>query len=720
MKNKNIILSLALISAFNTAFAEDMREVDIGESVVNEVLMRSSLDELNRNVYTIDRDFITDKGFRDSESIFRYTPFISLSNTGLGANLDLRGQGNKANTNVQVLINGVYSNMLDSSHGVTPLNTLSPSSIEAIEILPGGGAVRYGNGTRGGVVNILTRKRFDKLFYSIGANYSLFSSTTGSNYNVDAKYGDKFGDFHLNVGAAYINKQGPRKYDHIVGGQANLGLLYDLTPGSALVFDADFYRGGIRISPNNSFMVDMNPANDKVSVSKDDRIKQGNGSLYNEQTRFTTSFGYEGNVSDFLKMDAKIFYHYNRIDYKDSVTILSRYSGMSNVSADQSGSFFDDQKAGLYMNLDLKHDNGRFLLGFESLYQMSKRTMNQHILASATTGTIRLYDHTMYIPFEGNKWTNALYAIEKYDFTDRFSLTGGARYDYSIYDVDANYDSRIRMDMVMLPTGNNIISRIINATAQKNNYKKYFHNFALELTPSYRYSNDGVLYAKYERGFFSPSPNSMLQRDGSDYLTTDLKKETYDTFEVGLKDYFFDSVTFSSSIFYTQTNNEFYTIGNAHKPGGVEWDSYDKTTRIGFEVASEQFFGIVTLNESLSVVDARVIDEDQKGRIPNVYNYKATIGASVEVVNDVNLYLQNAFLGKQKVIGQEESLKPYSLTDIGVNAKFGNFSLGLGVRNLFDTFYYDYYNADANDTIAGYAYLTGAGRTFFLEGRYEF
>ena len=245
-------------------------------------------------------------------------------------------------------------------------------------------------------------------------------------------------------------------------------------------------------------------------------------------------------------------------------------------------------------------------------------------------------------------------------------------------------------------------------------------NFALEFSPSYRYSDDGVLYAKYERGFFSPSPNSMLQRDGRTYEVTNLKKETYDTFEVGLKDYFFDSVTFSSSIFYTQTNNEFYTIGNAHSPTGVEYGNYDKTTRIGFEVASEQFFGIVTLNESLSVVDARIRDEDQKGRIPNVYNYKATIGASVEVVNDVNLYLQNAFLGKQKVIGQEESLKPYSLTDIGVNAKFGNFSLGLGVRNLFDTFYYDYYNADADDTIAGYAYLTGAGRTFFLEGRYEF
>lgn len=110
----------------------------------------ASLDELNRNTYTLDKSQITDKGYTSSTTIFQYMPFVGLNDTGLGSNIDLRGQGARANTSVQVLINGVYANMLDSSHGVTPLNTLSPASIESIEILPGGGAVMYGNGTRGG------------------------------------------------------------------------------------------------------------------------------------------------------------------------------------------------------------------------------------------------------------------------------------------------------------------------------------------------------------------------------------------------------------------------------------------------------------------------------------------------------------------------------------------------------------------------------------------
>ncbi|NDJ27250.1 TonB-dependent receptor [Campylobacter sp. MIT 12-8780] len=716
---KKHLFSFACVIACSGVALADEPLHRLDASVISGSSMISKLDELNRNVYTIDKNSLLDKGFKDTESAFRYMPFVNLSNTGLGSNLDLRGQGNKANTSVQVLINGVYANMLDSSHGVTPLNTLSPSSIEEIELLPGGGAVRYGNGTRGGVVNIITRRRFDDPFLSAGLNFSHNSATFGNNYNADVRYGDKFGDTHVNVGAALINKRGPRSYDKTSGGQGNFGVLYDINPGESIIFDADFFKGSIHTSPNNSFLDNANP-------SKDDRQRQGNGRLHNEQTRFTTSLGYENEYSEELKFDAKVFYHYNRIDYKDSVTRLNDYAYNSMIlsgvtSADQSGSFFDDQKIGFNTNLQYDHGTGKFLAGFESLYQMSKRTMNQRIFWSGSASmngsiTVTRYDHAMRIPFEGNKWTNALYMIEKYDFTDKFSLTGGGRYEFAHYDIDANYHNDMLLSMTMpTPPGtpmNQNIAYSVNGSLTDN-----LHNFAFELTPSYKYSDTGTIYAKYERGYFSPSPNSMLKRSGRAYQTTDLKKETYDTFELGLKDFFFDTITYSGSVFYTQTRNEFYTIGNAHSPTGVEYGNYDKTRRYGFEVASEQFLGILSLNESFSYVDAKI-----KGgsKIPNVYTYKATLGASVEVVQDTSVWVQNAFFGKQKVTGQNESLKAYSLSDIGVSTKVGQVSLSAGVRNVFDTFYYDYYNADETDTIAGYGYLVGQGRTFFLEGRYDF
>ena len=70
-----------------------MESVRLNKVTATASIMRSKLDKLNRNVYTIDRDLIEDKGYKSTEEIFRYMPFVGITNTGLGSNLDLRGQG---------------------------------------------------------------------------------------------------------------------------------------------------------------------------------------------------------------------------------------------------------------------------------------------------------------------------------------------------------------------------------------------------------------------------------------------------------------------------------------------------------------------------------------------------------------------------------------------------------------------------------------------------
>ena len=702
------------------------QKVKLGTSIVKASMMNSKLDELNRNVYEIDKESIADKGYRSTEDIFRYTPFVGLSNVGLGSNLDLRGQGNRANTSVQVLINGIYSNMLDSSHGVTPLNTLSPSSIESIEILPGGGAVMYGNGTRGGVVNIITQRRYEEPFFTAGLSYGNTIASTGHSYNADAKFGTKLGDrTYISLGAAYINRGGPRSGDKTSGAQANMGLIYDISQGGghSLSFDVDYFNGIIRTSPNNSFMDIKNP-------SKDDRKTPGNGSLHNTQQRLDVSLGYKGELSENSKLDIKAFYHLNRINYVDSLTRLSSFSYMNmvlnNASADQSGSLFDDQKAGITAKYDLKHTNGLFILGVESIWNRGKRTMDQMINWSGSVSmnpggqTVTGYKHRILVPFVGTKWSNALYALEKYDFSQRFSLTGGTRYEYAYYDVDVSYfnDMTITMGNGGMPVKYTTLGSLTDS----------LHNYALELTPNYRYSDSGNMYAKYERGYFSPSPNSMLRRSGSgkgaSYTATNLKQETYDTFELGIKDFLGDSVMLSASAFYTLTHNEFYTQGNAHSVSGVTYGNYDKTQRVGLELFVEQYLfgGSLSLSESFTYVDARILQNNGASanlKIPYVSNYKGTIGANLALGRIFSLWTQNTFFGTSYDITQEK-IKPYSLTDIGLNAKFSNLSLSAGVRNVFDTFYYSYYNHDVSDQIAGYAFLIGQGRSAFIEGRYTF
>lgn len=685
----------------------------------------AKLDELNRNTYTINKHQIQNKGYTSLENVFSYAPFASFNNAGLGSNIDLRGQGARANTSVQVLINGVYANMLDSSHGVTPLNTLSPASIESIEILPGGGAVMYGNGTRGGVVNISTQKRYEKPYFSAGLSYANIIASTGNNYNADAKFGTKIGDkTYLSLGAAYIHKGGPRVGDLTQGGQGNLGLIYDMSEKQSLSLSVDYFNGVIATTPNNSFM-------DIPSPDKSDRNRSGNGSMRNTQQRLDVSLGYIAKLSEHAKLDIKAFYHLNNIAYVDSITRLSHfnYNGLplDNASANQSGSTFSDSRAGLIAKYDLKHTKGRFIAGVESIWNQGKRTMDQRILWNgsvsmpAPPGTsVTSYDHKIFIPFTGTKWSSALYGLEKYDFTDRFSLTGGARYEFAFYDIDVTYKNDMSIGMSNRPM------KIAYSTTGA--LQDTLHNYALELVPSYRYRDSGAVYAKYEKGFFSPSPNSMLKRSGSSstskYTATDLRKEEYHTFEVGVKDVFGEFMSISAAAFYTLTQNEFYTIGNAHSLGGVQYRNYDLTQRTGVELFSQQFFfnDILHFSESFTYVDARILQDNgskANRQIPYTSSYKATLGASLALGRHWNLWTQHSFFGAQKdIVGG--NIPAYSLSDIGVEANYGGFSLSAGVRNVFDSFYYTYYNSDKSDPIAGYGFLIGAGRTLFVQGRYSF
>lgn len=733
LKSK-IALSLCGFLALAAPNFADEQVITLEPTTITAIIMSSKLDELNRNVYQIDGTSIRQKGFVNTESLFRYLSFVSISNTGLGGNLDLRGQGNKANTSVQTLINGVYANMLDSSHGVTPINLVSPNLIQEIEILPGGGAVMFGNGTRGGVVNIITTKRFESPFFSVSAGYSNIAASTGNNYNANVLYGDKFGQTHINVGASYLYKGGAREKDRTTGEGANFGALYDFDLGQSVNFDADFFHADIHTSPFNSFM-DTTPAGEEPS--KDERKSAGNGEFHNTQNRFTANLGYESELSERFKWNLRAFYHYNHLKYKDSVTILSTYTygqggrnfSFKDAQAEQSGSFFDDQKVGVDAKFDFKHDSGRLIVGAQSLYQMSKRTMVQQISTPnpATMGAMQVsYNHAIDIPFTGNKWTNSVFAIEKYDFGEHFSLTGGGRYEFSRYFIDVQNAHNILINMGAM--------RQNPSYTTKGSLTDNLHNFALEFTPSFQFSPTGALYAKYERGYLSPAPNNLLKREGTSsanyrYEATNLKKESYDTFEIGAKESFAETLLLSGSVFYTATHNEFYTIGNAHSVDGVRYDTYDKTRRLGVEFASEQYFwgGALAFNESFTYVKAEKKDAGKWRKIPNSYNYKATLGASAEIGFGVGLWAQGSFIGAQQVISkdaagieQDKSLKPYTLVDLGISASFKGANLSAGVRNVLDTLYYDYYNHDASDTIAGYGYLIGAGRTFFVEAKYEF
>lgn len=141
MHSKLLNLSL-LILALTQLKAQDER-INLEKVIVSATGFKQDADSNLRNVISIEGKDLQDKGYTSLEQALERISGISFVNFGLGRNIDMRGQGNKANIAVKVMIDGRAINVLDNSHGVTPLESINLDNIERIEIIAGGGGLCF-------------------------------------------------------------------------------------------------------------------------------------------------------------------------------------------------------------------------------------------------------------------------------------------------------------------------------------------------------------------------------------------------------------------------------------------------------------------------------------------------------------------------------------------------------------------------------------------------
>lgn len=159
MKKTKIFLSLALLTS--CAFAEEqIRNYELEKVVISATGFEQNADNNLRNVIVIYGKELQDKGYTSLEEALSRQAQISFIRSGTGGNpstnIDMRGQGKSANFAVKLMVDGILLNTLDNNRlhaagvAISPLDSIAIEDVERIEIIPGGGAVLYGNGTRGG------------------------------------------------------------------------------------------------------------------------------------------------------------------------------------------------------------------------------------------------------------------------------------------------------------------------------------------------------------------------------------------------------------------------------------------------------------------------------------------------------------------------------------------------------------------------------------------
>ena len=687
---KKIAIFSLILAAFSL-YAEGEYEGKLQETVVTATGFSDNIENQIKNITVITAEDIQEKGYNTVEDILKQAPGVNITQTGFGSAVDIRGQGkfglgtsgnvSKAVSSVKILIDGdIAMDTIDTSHAYVPLNTISVNDIERIEIINGGGTVLYGSGTRGGVVNIITKNRTKegasgKVYYqnsSYGTNKLGFD--TGINFD---------NKFIIDLGYENTNGKGYRKgekesYDYLKG-----SLKYNITDNHSLKFKAARYNA------EETFAGALTEA----QLLKD-RKQSGDLSRI-EVERKEYSLGYDGKLTDNFKLSL--------LGYRQNTTKLS--PGVPETK-------FKDTKKGINFKGNYELENGNIIFGYN--YVDHEGSRKQSVFG------------TPMISVDLSKKTNSFYLLGRHKIVDKLEGTAGYRYERAEYETNRKVPAS-----VMRARG-----RIINVPGRETVGTRKDSNSAYELGLNYKYSDTGNVYVKYERGFRSPAATEFVDYapGAATYTLNNIKTEKFDTYELGFKDMLWNSFV-SATVFHTRTNNEIYLNmdhGVAAGPATARWTFHNlkATERTGIELFAEQYFGKLRVNESFSYVNAKIkkVGDDVSAstthkfkdgqKIPGVPSVKATLGLDYEIVDGLkataNLnYYSNA------VDNYNKKIPSYSTTDLGLKYKHqSGFGLTAGVKNVFNK---KYNISQTTNTFTGVTtYSPADERTYFIGASYEF
>ena len=669
---KKIAIFSLILAAFSL-YAEGEYEGKLQETVVTATGFSDNIENQIKNITVITSEDIQEKGYNNVEEILRRAPGVNFVNNKFGNIVDIRGQGpEKAAGRVKVLVDGVPMNILDLSHGLVPINTVAVEDIEKIEIINGGGSVLYGNGTAGGVVNIITKKGRKEgasgkaYFQNSSYKTNKLGFSTGLNLN---------NKLTLDLGYENINGRGYRENDKTSSEFLKGGLIYNITDNQSLKFKATRYNEEYRESSEIT----------AVQLAQN-RKQRGETLTFGDVIRKEYSLEYNVKPTENFELSVLGYKQKMRREYdqKDSKT-------------DNDG-LFQDRKTGARIKGNYNYGLGNLIFGYEYTDNDMLRKALDNRLTEMGGRPVRVNTDTN---VNLSKNTHSFYLLERHTFFDKLEGTLGYRYENSKYKIDRN--SKVSM-MGMTMANDSMVTN------------KKGHNNAYEAGLNYKYSDTGNVYAKYEKGYRSPSPTEMVDKSPlTGYSLNNIKPETYDTYEIGLKDMIGNSFV-SLTGFYTKTKDEIFIHWGAGGHGrNWTYRNVQETERKGFEVFAEQYLGKFRINESVSYVNAKVTKGNEKGKkIPYVPSTKATLGGVYDITDGIAIKTDlNYYSSAEDQNGYK--IKSYATADLSSSYKHSSgLKIEAGIKNVLNKKYNVYQDAKSD------IYKPANERTYFIGASYEF
>lgn len=695
MNKKKATLLWALLAV--CAYGET-NSIDLGKSVIYSTTgFATETRKISASPTIVTAEEIKEKNYKSVKEALQDIPSVNIINNTFGSMIDLRGQGGLdgnsagAKANVQILLDGVAINSLETSMVSSPINTISIDNVERIEVIPGGGSVIYGSGTSGGVVNIITKKGTGT---RANAGYS-YTSFNGKKYDVSA--GHTIGKFDIDLSYSNNESKGYRDDSKDDSEYFQGKVRYDINDNHNVEFKYNNYNAGANILDSLT----------KEQLEQDRKMGDTDGFITKMDTnKDDYTLTYNGKLSSNLDINTIAFY-----------SKTDMLMDMPSESADTKWNFKDEKK-GVKTKLKYSYGNNNSIIwGIDYINndggRYGKVNVNNAMMSMNTKTDMDL-----------NKDTIATFVMNTYKYND-FEFTQGIRYEKSDYEVTRTSATKITSS---IPTMN-------KETFSSQTFTKDEDNYAWELSGSYNYSDTGRTYLRYERGFTSPGPSLLTNKYGGSYYLNNLDSQTYNSFEIGMSDYK-GFTAINLSLFYSLTDKEIYTyMSSGMTNSNILNYNLDKTERYGFEIKLEQYIDKLTLSQTYQYINAEIKKGKEKlfdgngnvitgeslsgNKIAGVPEHRFTLGAKYDFTNNFNIngevvYNGNSYINNNNKYGKQNN---YVVTNIRANYNMDNgLSLFAGINNLFDE---EYCTSVSYSQSEGYTYDPAAERNYYVGFRYS-
>lgn len=713
--------------------AQQKETTQLAPIVVTATRSAKSIADIAGTVYSIDQAEIekqANAGRSTADIIGFLIPSLTPS-SGTTSNYGMTMRGRA----VQYMIDGVpQTGSRDSSR---QLNSISPNSIERIEVVSGASSI-YGAGATGGIINIITKKGSDdalsfesklgvtsgdnirsdamayEAFQSVAFNQGDVSGYLGASYNKRGEFQDSHGD-RIGPEVAQTDRQDTETVD------VNGRLSWQFTDNQKLSFGAQYYNDeqdseyGPDYGTGLAVLFGAEPTLNAVKGLDLDTQPRTKRSNFNLQYEHQDLLGHILNAEAYYRSETGRFYPSANYLAHSAIPSGGTYIvTQSETDIDVWGARLALQKA-----FDLGSRSLNLTYGVDYDFEQGSQTAQQYNLGTFMASNGLTLDPQNEYAFGPDVDTSkfGLFLQTQFDVTDHLNLQAGIRHER----IDSEVQDSIPYSEAM------VADAIPTYTPVALNGGKIKHDATLfNIGGVFHLTDAQQVFANFSQGFSLPDVQRMLRDVPTSFVVTsnNIEPIKVNNYELGWRLQGESGSNLGLTAFYNDSdkvvkfngipNYNIEVIDTDERVYGVEGNiSYrlQPNWTVGGTMAYTrgQFKNTAGKWQELDAI--------------RVAPLKGTAFSEWQFNNDMSLRVQSLAIGgtdkaKKDAVKYGSTLpaeiKGFATMDVIANAKAGPGTVGFGVYNVWNADYKTVFSQAVAPTYGAISSLAAQGRTYGL------